>query len=210
MRNIMRNIYSKRLALILAAAGFVFTAMVTSAQQPPAPGAPPGQAPAGAPGPGGGRGGGRGGGLPGATPEQTQAVADMNAALAALNAAVTAARNELATVTFADVKNEAGIRAAVEKLRTAELTLASKRADEFAKLQAGPNKLNAEQVTALIAAGGNPAAGGRGRGAGPGRGDAPGAPGAAPAGAAPGTGAPGAPAGRGRGGGAPGAVPRPF
>jgi hypothetical protein len=109
-----------------------------------------------------GRGGGRGGGLPGATPEQTQAVADMNAALSEQTAAVTTARAELATVTFAEVRNVAGITAAVEKLRAAELALASKRAEEFAKLQAGPNKLNPEQVKALIAAGGNP--GGRGRG----------------------------------------------
>ena len=167
----MKNIYSKCFVLLLAAAGVMFAVTLTLAQQAPAPGAARGQAPAGAPGPGGqggAGGGGRGrGSLPGATPEQTQAVADMNTALAPLSAAVSAARNELATATFADVKNEAGIRAAVERLRAAELALAAKRAEEFAKLQAGPNKLTAEQVTALIAAGGNPAAGGRG---GPGRG----------------------------------------
>jgi Spy/CpxP family protein refolding chaperone len=162
----MKNIRSTRLVMILAAAGFVFTVMLASAQQAPPAGAAPPQAPPGAPGqgPGGGRGG-RGGGLPGATPEQTQAVVDMNTALAALNTAVMTARNELATVTFAAVKNVAGITAAVEKLRVAELALATKRADEFAKLQAGPNKLNPEQVKALIEAGGNPGGrGGRGRG----------------------------------------------
>jgi hypothetical protein len=115
---------------------------------------------------GGGRG--RGGGLPGATPEQTQAVVAMNAALTEHTAAVAAARGELATVTFATVKNLAGITAAVEKLRAAELALATKRAEEFAKLQAGPHKLTPEQVKALIAAGGN--AGGRGRGGRGGRG----------------------------------------
>jgi hypothetical protein len=73
-------------------------------------------------------------------------------------------------VTFADVRNVAGITAAVEKVRAAELAVASKRAEEFAKLQAGPNKLNPEQVKALIAAGGTPATGGRGRGAGRGGG----------------------------------------
>ena len=114
------------------------------------------------PGPPGQGGGGRGrGGLPGATPEQTQAVADMNTALAEQSAAVTSARAELATVTFAAVKNQAAITAAVDKVRAAELALATKRAAEFAKLQAGPNKLNPEQVKALIAAGGNA---GRGRG----------------------------------------------
>ena len=161
--------------------------VILAAQQPPAPMAAPPQAPPGAPAPAG-PGGGRGrGGLPGATPEQTQAVTDMNTALAALNTAVTAARTELATATFGDVKNEPAIRAAVEKLRVAELALASKRAEEFAKLQAGPNKLTPEQVTALIAAGGSlPAAGRGGRGAADG-------PGARP------RGAPNAPAGRGRG-----------
>ncbi len=46
------------------------------------------------------------------------------------------------------------------------MALATKRAEEFAKLQAGPNKLNPGQVTALIAAGGNPSAGRGGRGGG--------------------------------------------
>jgi hypothetical protein len=110
--------------------------------------------------------GGRGGGLPGATPEQIQAVTDMNTALTEQTAAVTAARTELARVTFAEVRNPAGITAAVEKLRTAELALATKRAEEFAKLQAGPNKLNPEQVKALIAAGGNAGRGRGGRGGG--------------------------------------------
>ena len=110
--------------------------------------------------------GGRGGGLPGATPEQTQAVTDMNTALAAQTAAVASARAELATVTFAAVKNVAGITAAVDKVRAAELALASKRAEEFAKLQAGPNKLNPDQVKALIAAGGNAGRGRGGRGGG--------------------------------------------
>ena len=128
----------------------VLSTVAITAQQP----GPPGQ--------GGGRGG-RGGGLPGATPEQTQAVADMNAALTEQNAAVASARAELATATFADVKNVAGITAAVEKVRAAELALASKRADEFTKLQAGPNKLNPEQVKALIASGGR-GRGGRGGG----------------------------------------------
>lgn len=143
--------------LILATAGFLLTDIAAFAQ-PPATGAPP---------PAAAQGGGRGrGGLPGATPEQVQAVADMNAALKEQIAAVTTARAELATVTFAEVSNMAGITAAVEKLRAAELALASKRAEEFAKLQAGPNKLNPEQVKALIAAGGNAGRGRGGRGGG--------------------------------------------
>jgi Spy/CpxP family protein refolding chaperone len=110
--------------------------------------------------------GGRGGGLPGATPEQIQAVTDMNAGLAEQTAAVASARAELATATFAAVKNVAAITAAVEKVRAAELALATKRAEAFAKLQAGPNKLNPEQVKALVAAGGNAGRGRGGRGGG--------------------------------------------
>ena len=185
---LMTTIHSTRMLLGLAGAVFGVTLMIAAQPASAAAGAAAQAAP-GAPGPGGG---GRGrGGLPGATPEQTQAVADMSTALAALNTAVTTARSELATATFADVKNEVAIRGAVEKLRVAELALASKRAEEFAKLQAGPNKLNPEQITALIAAGGNlPAAGRGGRGA------------AGPEGTvtSPAPGAPSAPAGRGRGG----------
>lgn len=129
-----------RLTLLLATAVFALASLTAAAAQ-----------------------GGRGrGGLPGATPEQTQAVATMNAALAEQAAAVASARAELANATFATVKNAAGITAAVEKLRAAELALATKRAEEFAKLQAGPHKLDPDQVKALIAGGGN--AGGRGRG----------------------------------------------
>jgi len=150
----MKNLYLKSILLVAATAAVASVGSVACAQAPAA-GAP------------GRAGGGRSGGLPGATAEQTQAVADMNAALAAQNSAVAAARAELATVTFAAVKDEAGIRAAVEKLRAAELALATKRAEEFAKLQAGPNKLDPNQVTALVAAGGNPSAGRGGRGGGP-------------------------------------------
>ena len=88
----------------------------------------------------------------------------MNTSLAALTATATAARNELATMAIADVRNTAAIRAAADRLRTAELALASARADAFARLQAGPNKLSPDQVTALINMTSN--AGGRGGGRG--------------------------------------------
>ncbi|MEO8453277.1 MAG: hypothetical protein ABI647_26045, partial [Gemmatimonadota bacterium] len=75
----------------------------------------------------------------------------MNATLVAPMAAVTAARAELATATFVAPKNAATIASAVEKVRAVELALAIKRSDEFMTLQSGPNKLNADQVTAFIA-----------------------------------------------------------
>jgi len=167
-----------RSSFILIALTSLLAGVVATSAQAPQPGAvpaTPAQGAAAVPA-GGGRGGGRGGGLPGATPEQTQAVAAMTAALADLTTALTAARNELATVTFADTRNDAAIKSAVEKVRAAELALASKRADEFANLQAGPNRLNAEQIAALVAAGGSvvPAGGRGGGGAGGGaRGAAP-------------------------------------
>jgi hypothetical protein len=140
----MKTINRTSVVLVLAAAGIAFFSSSSYGQAP-------------------GRGG-RGGGLPGATAEQLQAVAEMNTALAVQSSAVTAARDELATVTFASVRDDSAIRAAVEKLRLAEVALATKRGEEFAKLQAGPNKLKPEQVAALIAAGGNANAGRGGRG----------------------------------------------
>jgi len=158
----MKTRSSKTLIVLAAAAGLTFAATFT--QAPTTGGALVLSAQGG-----GGRGGGRGrGGLPDATPEQTQAVVDMNAALASLVDAATEARNELATAAMA--QNSAGMQAAVTKLGAAELAVATARAQAFAELQAGPNRLNADQVTALIAAGGN--VGGRGgfRGGGPGGG----------------------------------------
>ena len=159
----MKHRVSTNILLVLGTAGLLFTAAFAQApvQGPPqAPGAPGG-------GPQGGRGG-RGGGLPGATPEQNQAVMEMNTALAPLVTTATTARNELAQIAIADVKNAAGIKAAADKLSAAELAVASARAEAFAKLQASPNKLSAEQVTALIntSVGGGPGGfgGGRGRG----------------------------------------------
>jgi uncharacterized membrane protein len=164
----MKLVTVKHFLVISAAAGLIVT---TLSAQAPAPGRGAAQSPTpagagGTPAPGVGQGGGRGGGLPGATPEQIQAVTDMNTALAPLVGAAAAARTELGAAAFAGGKNSAAITAATEKLRTAELAVASARADAFAKLQAGPSKLNPEQVEALIASGGNAGGrGGRGRGA---------------------------------------------
>jgi hypothetical protein len=127
--------------------------------------------PASAQGPAG-RGGRGGPVLPGATPDQMQAVAAMNAALTDQTAAVTAARNALTIATFAVPKNSAAITSAVSKLRDAELALATARAEAFAKVQSGPNRLNDEQVGALAAQaagggrGGPPPGGALGRGRG--------------------------------------------
>lgn len=151
--NSMNFLRSKNVLVTLAAVGVLSAALVGGAQAPAPQGGGGAQA-------GGGAGGRGGRGIPNASPAQTQAVADMNTALAAETAAVATARTELATVTFAQTRNVTAINLALDKLRAAELALAAKRADQFAALQAGPNKLNAEQVAALVAAsGGAPAAG---------------------------------------------------
>jgi hypothetical protein len=109
---------------------------------------------------------GRGGrGIPGATSEQNAALAEMNAGLAPQTQRLAAARTDLIAAALAQPRNDAAIKAKVESIRAAELELANARADAFAKLQASPNKLAAEQVAALAGAGG-PA----GRGGGGGRG----------------------------------------
>jgi len=146
-----RNVYLKHLEPIGTAPATAVPAVAP--QGPPQFGGPP-------PGGGGGRGGR--GGLPGATPEQTAALMEMNTTLAPLVTAATAARTELAQAAVADAKTDATVKAAADKLRAAELAVATARADAFSKIQAGPNKLSAEQVTALINAGGNVGGGGRG------------------------------------------------
>jgi hypothetical protein len=104
---------------------------------------------------------GRGGrGLPNATPEQNAAVAQMNAELAPQMERLTAVRAEAIPAALAQPADEAAMRAKVESIRAAELSLAQARADTFGKLQASANKLTAQQVAAL----GNATAGGRGGG----------------------------------------------
>lgn len=73
--------------------------------------------------------------------------------------AVTAARTELARASLAEPRNDPDIAAAVNKLVAAELAAANLKADRFARVQAGPNRLNATQVAALVANGGRYSAG---------------------------------------------------
>jgi hypothetical protein len=73
--------------------------------------------------------------------------------------AVTTARAELARASLAEPRNDPGIAAAVNKLVAAELAAANRKADAFARVQAGPNRLNATQIAALAANGGRYSAG---------------------------------------------------
>ena len=118
---------------------------------------------------GGGGGGGGRGGVPSATPNQMAAILAMEQALMDQTAAVSVARAALTAATFAEARNDAGLRVKIEQLAAVELALANARAEQFVKLQSGAGKLNAEQIAALIAQSvGGP--GGRGGGGGGGGG----------------------------------------
>jgi sugar phosphate isomerase/epimerase len=127
---------------------------------------------AGAPGGGGGRGG-RGGGpggapaIPGLTADQQAAVTAMNEAVASQTQALTGARAALAQATFSDAT---GIPARLAAVNAAELELAKAKADAFARLQTTPERLNAQQIDALVAQASGGARGGRGSPGGPGGG----------------------------------------
>lgn len=101
-------------------------------------------------GPGGGGAGGRGG-IPNATPTQIAAITAMEQALMDQTAAASAARATLTAATFAKARKDAKLRVKIEQLAAAELALANARTEQFAKLQSGAGKLNAEQIAALIA-----------------------------------------------------------
>lgn len=100
--------------------------------------------------PGGGRGGGFGGpgAIPGLTAEQQAALATINESLAPKNQAVSTARTALAQAAYADAS---AIQSRLGALSTAELELANARADAITKLQGSPQRLNSEQIHALIA-----------------------------------------------------------
>ncbi len=123
----------------------------------------------GAGGRGGGPGGGRGGGagLPGATPEQQAAITAMNTALAEKNAAVNTARAALSQASFSE---PASVPDRLRELAKLEAELATARAEEFAKLQGSPQRLNAQQVQSLVASAAPPTPGPRGGPGGPGGG----------------------------------------
>lgn len=109
--------------------------------------------------------GGRGGGQqqPGATaiPHSTAAQGDalyqMAQDSAQLLTALTAART---AVIAASISEPATIGAKVDAVAAAELNLANAHAAAIAKIQASPNKLDAEQMAALVAMGGNFGSGG--------------------------------------------------
>ncbi len=65
------------------------------------------------------------------------------------------ARSAIRAAALTDQRDEAAIQAKVQAVHDAELALANARAKAFAKIQASPNKLTAEQVKAFVDMGGS-------------------------------------------------------
>jgi hypothetical protein len=105
--------------------------------------------------------GGRGGGgrayrasMPHVTASQAGALLEMNSALQPKAQALNAARAQVAVAALADPRDDAAIRARVDAVAAAELALAQARSEAFARFQATADRLDAEQISWLVAAGG--------------------------------------------------------
>jgi hypothetical protein len=105
---------------------------------------------------------GPGRGLPGATPQQTDALARMNSEIAPQVQKLTAARSAMTEASFGVPSDDRALSARAAAVREAEIVVATARGQAFAKMQASPDRLSAEQRSALIATGGG--RGGVGRG----------------------------------------------
>jgi hypothetical protein len=111
------------------------------------------------------QGGGRGG-IPDLSEQQSAALGRMTAELAPMVQSLAAARTALTAAAFAEPRSDAAVQAKADAVLAAEIALANARADAFAKIQASPERLAANQVAALSAQGGRGGAGGRGPGGG--------------------------------------------
>jgi lysophospholipase L1-like esterase len=86
------------------------------------------------------------------SPAQLSAISTLEARLPEGSQAVTAARLELARASLSDT---AAISRAAASLAAAEQALAMARADAFATIQAGPNRLTPAQLAPVVAAAGS-------------------------------------------------------
>ena len=103
---------------------------------------------------GGGGGAGAPGGVPNMTSNQVGLLMQMTGITQKFTPAVTAARAAVTAAALAEPRDDAAIKAKVEALGTAELALATARAEALAKIQASSDKLAPAQLTALVAMGG--------------------------------------------------------
>lgn len=102
-------------------------------------------------------GAGRGGyrtNMPHVTARQASALVDLTASLQTQTQSLNRARTQLAAAALTSPPDNAAIQLHADAVAAAELALAQARADAFAKLQASPDALDAEQIAWLVAAGG--------------------------------------------------------
>ncbi len=84
-------------------------------------------------------------------PSTATALRQMNASLDPTAQRLAAARAELLAAALALPRNDAAMQSKVDGVREAELALARARVDAFAKLQASPDRVATNQVSALAA-----------------------------------------------------------
>ncbi len=108
---------------------------------------------------GGGAGRGGGGGyrtsMPHVTARQADQLLAMGASSQSLVQALTAARIAVVAASLAVPRNDSATAAKVDAVAAAERALAMARADGLEKLQGSPDRLDAEQIAWLTAAGGS-------------------------------------------------------
>lgn len=113
-----------------------------------------------APGTGGNRGATVGATtIPHSTSSQANVLLQMATDTTALMQTLTEARTAVTAASLALPPNPASVKAKVDAVGAAELALASARAGALAKIQTSANKLDSEQIAALVAMGGNFGAG---------------------------------------------------
>ena len=104
--------------------------------------------------------GGRGGraptrtSMPHVTAQQAVALTDISNGWQALSQALNAARAAVTAAALAAPRDDAALAAKADAVAAAELALANARAAAFAKFQATPDKLDAEQTAWLVSVGG--------------------------------------------------------
>ena len=92
--------------------------------------------------------------IPDLTDAQSEALTQMAGALMQPTLTLSKARDAVTQIAMDEPADPAAMKVAIDAVSNAELALATTRADAFAKLQATPNKLADNQVTAFAAMGG--------------------------------------------------------
>ena len=98
--------------------------------------------------------------IPHSTPSQGNALYQITLDTTQLTQALTDARTAVTAAALAEPPNAATVKTKVDAVAAAELKLANARAGALVKIQASADKLDAEQLAALIAMGGSFGTGG--------------------------------------------------